>query len=261
MSSRAVLLFENSMKSDSARKTYNHCLRRFVDYYNLKGIDALLSMEIKPLQTIFEDYLFHLKKSVKVATIRTHFAAIELFCIVNDLDGVNFRKIRKIYPASEKIQGRNAWSTTDIQKILESTKELRTKTFIHFLASTGCRIGAIPDLKIGNLTEMPDDCLAVIFYEGTNDEYVGFLHPESASYMRSYLDRRSTDGEKLDKNHPLFRERYSIGIAKPKSISQPNLRTIIHRLVTSTVLQREKTDGRFDVMTIHGFRKRFNTYC
>lgn len=259
MSSRAVLLFENSIKSDSTRKTYNYCLRRFVDYYKLKGIDALLSMEIRPLQTMLEDYLFHLKKSVKVATIRTHFAAIELFCIVNDLDGVNFRKIRKMYPASEKIQGRNAWSTTDIQKILESTKELRTKTLIHFLASTGCRIGAIPDLKIGNLTEMPNDCLAVIFYEGTNDEYVGFLHPEAASYMRSYLERRSSDGEKLDKNHPLFRERYSIGIAKPKSISQPNLRTIIHRLVTSTVLQREKTDGRFDVMTIHGFRKRFNT--
>ena len=259
MTSRAILLFENSIKSDSTRKTYNYCLRRFVDYYKLKGIDSLLTMEIKSLQTMLEDYLFHLKKSVKVATIRTHFAAIELFCIVNDIDSINFRKIRKMYPSTERKQGRNAWSTIDIQKMLESTKELRTKTLIHFLASTGCRIGAIPDLKIGNLTEMPDECLSVVFYEGTNDEYTGFLNPEAASYLRSYLEKRSTDGEKLDKNHPLFRERYGIGIAKPRSISQPNLRTIIHRLVTSTILQREKTDGRFDVMTIHGFRKRFNT--
>jgi len=56
MTSRAtILLFENSIKSDSTRKTYNYCLRRFVDYYKLKGIDLLLTMEIKSLQTMLED--------------------------------------------------------------------------------------------------------------------------------------------------------------------------------------------------------------
>jgi len=34
-----------------------------------------------------------------------------------------------------------------------------------------------------------------VFYEGTNDEYVGFLNPEAASYMRSYLEKCSSDGE------------------------------------------------------------------
>ncbi len=259
MQSRAILLFENSIKSNATRKTYNYCLRRFVDYYKLKGIDSLLTIETKILQTMLEDYLFSLKKTLKVGSIRTYFAAIELFCIVNDVEGLNFRKIRKMFPALERKQGRNAWSTKNIQTMLESTKELRTKTLIHLLASSGCRIGAVPDLKIGNLTEMSDGCLSAVFYEGSNDEYIGFLTPEASSIMRDYLEQRSTDGEKLDKNHPLFREKYSIGIAKPRSISQPNLRTIMHRLITTSRIVREKSEGRFDVMSIHGFRKRFNT--
>lgn len=259
MKSRAILLFENSIKSESTKKTYNYCLKKFVEYYKLKGIDSLITIESKVLQTMFEDYLFYQKKNVRLGSIRTHFAAFDLFCIVNEIEGLNFRKIRKMFPALERKQGRNAWPTQSIQKMLEATKELRTKTLIHFLASSGCRIGAIPDLKIGNLTEMPEGCLAVVFYEGTNDEYVGFLTPEAAKFLRKYLEKRTNDGEKLDKNHPLFRERYAIGIAKPRSITQPNFRTIIHRLIKTSGIEREKSDGRFDIMSIHGFRKRFNT--
>ena len=259
MKSRAILLFENSIKEESTKKTYNYCLKKFVEYYKLKGIDSLVTIESKVLQTMFEDYLFYQKKNVRLGSIRTHFAALELFCIVNEMESINFRKIKKMFPASERKQGRNAWSTQSIQKMLEATKELRTKTLIHFLASSGCRIGAVPDLKIGNLTEMPEGCLAVVFYEGTNDEYVGFLTPEAAKFMRKYLEKRTKDGEKLDKTHPLFRERYAIGIAKPRSITQPNFRTIIHRLIKTSGIEREKSDGRFDIMSIHGFRKRFNT--
>ena len=259
MKSRAILLFENSIKSESTKKTYNYCLKKFVEYYKLKGIDSLVTIESKVLQTMFEDYLFYQKKNLRLGSIRTHFAALELFCIVNEIEGLNFRKIRKMFPALERKQGRNAWSTQSIQKMLEATKELRTKTLIHFLASSGCRIGAIPDLKISNLTEMSEGCLAVVFYDGTNDEYVGFLTPEAAKFMRKYLEKRTKDGEKLDKNHPLFRERYAIGIAKPRSITQPNFRTIIHRLIKTSGIERQKSDGRFDIMSIHGFRKRFNT--
>lgn len=259
MQARAIILFENSIKSEATRYLYHFYLRKFVKFYKLKSIESILEIPDKQLQIMLEDYLFYLKKKVSPNSLNTPFAALELFCIVNDKIGINFKKIRKMFPARLKVGGKKAWTREDIQHMLEATKEIRTKALIHFVASTGCRIGAIKDLKIRNIMDMPHGCMAAQIYEGSNEEYWTFLTPEASDQLKNYLKKRADDGEHLDKNHPLFREKYSIGSAKPKFLKNISVKAFLRRAVDNSIIQREKNGIRFDVMTNHGFRKRFNT--
>jgi len=256
---RAITLFENSIKSEATRHLYFFYLKKFVQFYKLKSIESILDIPDNQLQVMLEDHLFDLKKKVSPNSLNSPFAALELFCIINDKIGINFKKIRKMFPARLKVGGKKAWTTEDIQHMLEATKEIRTKALIHFVASTGCRIGAIKDLKICNILDMPHGCMAAQIYEGYNEEYWAFLTPEASDHLKNYLKKREDDGEHLDKNHPLFREKYNIGSAKPKFLKNISVKAFLRRAIDNSIIQREKNGIRYDVMTNHGFRKRFNT--
>ena len=145
MQSRPILLFENSIKSDFTRRTYNSCITQFVKYYKLKNNESILKIPDEKLQVMLEDYLFYMKKNVKVSSIRNFFAAIELFLMVNDKGKINSRKLHKMFPEDDNRSGKKPWTTKDIQIMLESTKSLRTKALIHLLASSG-RTSLIPAL-------------------------------------------------------------------------------------------------------------------
>lgn len=259
MNSRTILLFENSIKSEATEKIYKYCLKKFVQYYKLKDIESILSIEDKKLQEMLEDYLFYLKKRQNARSVKLPFAALELLCIVNDKLGINFKKIRRMFPASEQISGKKPWTTTQIQKMLESTVELRTKALIHILSSTGCRIGALPDVKLRHIKDMPHDCMSILFYEGTNDEYLGFLTPEASEILKKYFQNRKSDGEHLTENSPLFRTHYSIGVSKPKTMALNSLKQLIQRAIKNAKLRGKKQGKRYDTQQSHGFRKRFNT--
>jgi len=63
--------------------------------------------------------------------------------------------ISKMFPETRKITGDKAWTTRHVQKILESSKTKRNRALIHFLASTGCRIGVLDhDLTMKDLFDV-----------------------------------------------------------------------------------------------------------
>jgi len=259
MISRAYSLFENSIKSPYTKRAYDYALRRFVQYYKLKSFDSILEIPDKKFQIMLEDWLFDLKKTLRLNTIKPFFQAIELFCIVNDKVGINFKKIHKMYPANDKTSGKRAWATKEIQAMLENTKELRIKLLINILASTGCRIGAISELTIDDIVDMPRSCIGIKFYTDTDEEYWGFLNPEASSLLRSYIEKRKMDGERIDENSPLMREKYKMGFAKPKFCTRGALTMVMDRVVKNSNVRGVKKGMRFESMTNHGFRKRFNT--
>jgi integrase/recombinase XerD len=104
---------------------------------------------------------------------------------------------------------------------------------------------------------MSDNCRSVLFYEGSNEEYYGFLTPEANKAVEEYLDERRRDGEHIDNNSPVFRSSYQIGIQKVKPMSTASAKMIALRLAKSVA--RNKQGRRFSIMSAHGFRKRFNT--
>ncbi|HEX2408542.1 MAG TPA: hypothetical protein VHJ38_15165 [Nitrososphaeraceae archaeon] len=65
------------------------------------------------------------------------------------------------------------------------------------MASTGCRLGGIPSLTLGNLKYHEKyQIYQVTFYENTKEEYYSFTTPECSNLIREYLDYRERCGER-----------------------------------------------------------------
>lgn len=102
-------------------------------------------------------------------------------------------------PSRKKSRGERPYTSEEIKNMLELTTSLRNKAVISLFASTGCRVGAIPDLKLQDVSEMPDGCKCVIFYRREPEGYIGFLTPEASRALDLYLQKRCSDRESRQK--------------------------------------------------------------
>lgn len=254
---RSILRFENAIKSEHTRKIYNYYLRKFVEFAKISAPDGLLQLKNEVLQEILEDYLFYLKKRLSPNSIPPYFAALDTFFAIND-KVLNFKKIRKMFPATVKKSGQEAWHTEHIQSILSVAKTARSKAIIHVLVASGMRLGALSELKLKHLRDI-EDCKAIIVYEGTNDEYWTFLTPEATTLVNGYLKKREFDGEVLHADSPLIRQTYRIGSQKVRPASYKTIQAEVARLVKKAGIPRIKIGHRYNIQLNHGFRKRFTS--
>ena len=255
---RSLLLFEESIKSENTRKNYKYQLSKFLKYFKIKDYDSLLTISKEKLQEMLEDYIFHLKKALNPNTVPVAFAPIELFFTIQDVQ-INFKRLHKMFPEKIKKAGYNSWSTKEIQAMLRTAIKKRTRALILFLASSGCRIGVIEELRIKHLKEMSKNCKRVLCYEGSKEEYKTFLTPEASKALDEYLAERTSDRENLTLESPVFREGYQLGMKKAKPISKQMAQTLIGRCIKRAKLSRKKLGNRYDKQISHGFRKHFNT--
>lgn len=258
MRSRALVLFENSIKSEYTKKQYKYQLQRFLSYYKLKDYDSILKVDSKQLQIMVEDYVLYLKTKLSPNSFDAPLGALQSFLEINDVF-LNWKKIRKLVPARVKKSGERGYTTSEIQKMLEFSPDKRTKAIIHFIAASGIRVGAFGDLKLKHIVEMPMGCKAVLVYEGTTEEYWTFLTPEASEALDDYLNERRKDGEIMTPENPVFRSRYSLGIEKVKALSVSSIIQVIYRVLNKAGLRQNFKNNRYEVQLDHGFRKRFNT--
>jgi len=258
---KSLIVFEKFLRAKATKEMYLYYFNAFLKWAQankerLLTADGLLQLNEKALQEIAEDYLMYLRKRLSPNSIPPRIAALELFFSMNEKN-LNFKKMRRMVPASIKRSGHTAWTTSDIRKMLQNAKSHRDRAFLHLLSSTGCRIGALQELKLKHLTNIPDNCKSVLFYEGSQEEYLGFLIPEASKAVDEYIEERRKDGEYIEENAPVLRSAYQVGIQKVKPMSTASAKMIAIRLAKSVV--RNKQGNRYSVMAAHGFRKRFNT--
>ncbi|SHO44254.1 Site-specific recombinase, phage integrase family [Nitrosotalea sinensis] len=258
---KSLVVFEKFVRSEATKKMYFYYFNTFLKWAQnsvekLLTADGFLQLKDEKLQEIVEDYMMYLRRRLSPNSMPAIIAALELFFSMNDKN-LNFKKIRRMVPASIKKSGHTAWTTNDIRKMLQNAVSGRDRAFIHLLSSTGCRIGALQELKLKHLTNMSDNCKSVLFYEGSEEEYLGFLTPEASKAVDEYIDERRKDGERIDQDSPVLRSSYQVGMQKVKSMSTASAKMIAIRLAKSVA--RNKQGKRYSVMAAHGFRKRFNT--
>jgi integrase len=183
---------------------------------------------------------------------------LNCFFIEYDKTSINFKKIMKKIkePNKNKRSGGEAWTTEQIQSMLKIAKTTKVRALIHVLASTACRVGSIPELKIKHVSDI-ENCKAILFYPDTTDEYFGFLTPEASQALQEYLTKREHDGEVISKESTLFRQTYQFGKEKAKPLSKQSIQ--VHIAKTIKHLERKKIGHRYNIQLDHGFRKRFNT--
>lgn len=256
---RSMLIFENTINSPATRKTYIYHLDKLRLFFNIPDYDNMTTLPKNELQIMVEDYVMHLKKTISPNAMNLPIAAIKAFFDCNDVD-LRWSKINRLKPARVKKTGGEAWLTSEISKMLSFTTKIKTKTLVHFLASSGVRIGALEELKMKHITQI-EDCKSILIYEGTEQEYVTFLTPEASTLFDEYVQKRESDGEKITPESPIFRSSYQIGYAKVKAAKTNALKEIIRILVLKSGLRNNqiKTGKRYNKQADHGFRKRFNT--
>jgi len=252
-----MLIFEQAIKSEVTKKAYLYQLNRFKEWAKIKNFDGLLEAPQKDIQVLLEDYVMYLKKTVSPNSIPIYFAPLELFYVMNDVN-LNFKKIRKLFPEKVKKGNERAYTNDNIATILNSTTTKRHRALVLLLASSGCRIGAIPEMRLSHLSRI-EESYAIKIYEGDKEETFVFTTPEAKKAIDDYLAERKKDGEYIDNESPLFRTHYQLGIEKVKSCSVDNLSHIMGRLVSVVERKRTGKTKRFDIAKNHGFRKLYAT--
>jgi integrase len=160
-----------------------------------------------------------------------------------------------------------AYTYQEIKKILDIS-DLRMKTIILLMASSGMRIGAIPLLRLRNV-EKVDSVYKIIVYEGTNEQYYTFCTPECASFIDAYLEHRKQNGENLHKDSFLIRDQFDITDIeqirnRSKGITLHTIKVIVNTALIKSgvkVVNHTPNYTRKEVAKSHGFRKFFTTQC
>jgi hypothetical protein len=199
--------FINGIKSPATREAYENSLRRYLNHIKQKTPDDLLLHTSNPryIESQIIDYIMSLRNSgVSYATIQFLVAPIFTFYQLNDVV-LNRKKVSRYLGENKRVVKDGAYTTEQIQTALESA-DIRMRLIILLLSSTGCRIGSLPGLVLGNLTKLPDHgstmmmMYRIVFYERTNNEYYSFTTSECGSAIDNFLLYRQRCGEKLSFN-------------------------------------------------------------
>jgi len=176
---------------------------------------------------------------------------------------LNKKKIRMFKVEFFKKSRDRAYTHEEIRKIL-NVCDLRMKIIILLMASSGCRVGALPSLRLRNLEKADNrNAYKLTIYEGSNEQYSTFCTPECASFIDDYLEHREKNGEKLTPDSFVIRDQFDITDIeqirnRSKGISIHTIKGIVDNvLIKAGIKTTDHTSlhNRKEVMSCHGFRK------
>jgi integrase len=202
-SSVSYLNFINAIRSPATQVGYRNSLRRYMKRLKIANTDDLLIHQSDPkkIQSQIIDYIMSLRNDgISYSTIKFLVAPVFTFYQLNDVL-INRKRVMRYLGEYRKVVKDKAYTTEQIQQALQNADQ-RMRCIILLLTSTGCRIGALPSLKLGAFTKIPQyNLYKIIFYEGTNNEYYTFTTKECAiTGIDNYLNYRQRCGEKLSFN-------------------------------------------------------------
>ena len=256
---RCLILFENSCKSKRTFSDYKKFLEKFLAWSH-KDFSSLLLIPTKELEELLQDYcIFQRKraenKEISPNSVPYFFNAIFKFLKVNRKK-IDKESITQLYPDKVKLGGDLAISTEQCQILLESTGEKREKALVHIYSATGARPEAICDLQLKHVESYQDGFMKLVLYVGHTHEMITFLHSEAVEALNEYLEWRKARGEKLTSESHVFRANTSWSNQK---MSLSVMENVMSRLWKSSGITRNKIGHNYDISSIRGFRKRFDT--
>jgi integrase len=249
--------FAEFIRSPATKASYKQSLRQFQAETGFK-----LSPKTKgaDLQLATINYIIRLKhKGKSYGRINGIVSAIQKFADVHDIE-LKMKKIRGVMPEHVRVNQDRAYTKEEIRTLVENSNP-RVKALILLFVSTGIRAGAVPSLKIKDLSRLPDGCYKLKIYAGSvKYQYTVFLTIEATRAIEQYLKTRELKGEELKPNAPLFRREFSADDAdKPHGISRNTVARLVEEVALRTGLREKSKGKRQEIELVHGFRKYFNT--
>ena len=195
--------FNEAIRQEATRRTYQIYMKQFLDFAH-EDFDSLVKLPRSEVEELVFKHIIHLKDLTERTgrpspnSYNTMTAPIKLFLEMNDIL-LNWVKIKKFFPAKKPVANQMPYTDEDVRELLAATTSVRNKEFIHVLASTGCRVGAIPELTIEDIESIENGAIVTI-YRDTTEEYRTCLTPEAFYHLKKYLSQRIN----TNPNAPLF---------------------------------------------------------
>jgi len=256
-------IFLECIKSESAKKSYADAMLYFKDFIKFKKYQDILDLDTKKLTQLVVSYIIFRKKNNNPNSMGFYYHPIQTFLEMNDVL-LNFKKLRRLFPARIKTTVERGWTTEEIAKMLNVCSNTTQRAIIHFENASGGRIGIFNGLKIKHLIVIDDPdvgkCYGIIGYADEIEEYITFLTPEATKSLDDYLDKRRADHEVIDDESPVIRANYCIGSVNVIAATSKNLGSIVRYVQKNAGLRDVSTKkwGRYPVQSNHGFRHRFD---
>lgn len=219
--------------------------------------DDFVKFDSKKIADLVFDYIIHLKMrseqgNLNPNSIPTKFYPIQLFCEQNDIL-LNWKKIHRLFPRKKVLSNQGAYTNEEIQRMLNYTNSPRNKAWIHFLQSTGVRVGAIPDLKIKDVRPIENGAVVDVYVDDI-EEYRTCLTPEAYKSLKEYFEWRNYCGYPVTQDSPLFTNKRG-----SEPITYNMAKDLMRIIVSGAGLRPARNIERTkkNKSPNHAFRKRF----
>lgn len=255
------MMFYNAIsKSEETKKTYLYRLYKFMKFMNVNKVDGLYVNDKNTIQNNIIKYIVNERDRGLSYNSQHLIKAVLMSFYKYGLDiELSNHKIEK-YLGAQTRTNTEAYKREHIQKILDVC-DVRKKVVVLLLASTGIRIGALPNLKVKHLKKIQVNNSMHIYkitvYEGSYEQYITYCSNECAKAVDVYLSHREAKGETIADNSPLIREEFNPQnkemVENPRHLSSHGVIKLLDDLLKYAGL------GDINVPRAHGFRKYYVT--
>jgi site-specific recombinase XerD/ribosomal protein L40E len=203
------------------------------------------------VRAVLDSNLAAISKKKMLQSLRVFFG----FIYGMQVDSHEYPEVVKSIKTTLRNLGKNVRSTRkgpdeiitldEIKRMVEAADNQLERTMVMLLASTGCRVGELLNLKIANLQIVDDpNGLSHITFTGKTGTRTAPLFPDVIPFLKSYINEE----RKQDKGSMLP----YLFIYKGKPLDFGNVRFILHKLSTRAKIQKR--------ITSHNFRYYLSTY-
>jgi integrase len=139
--------FIHAIRSKASQKFYLFGLKKFMTFNHVDNVNDLVTWDQRLIEAKLIAWIVNLREKEMLApvTIQSYLAGIMTFYKMNDIEPRR-HKLKHYLPEDCKVNEDRAYAHEEIAKLLESCDQ-RMKALVLMLASSGMRIGAVPDLK------------------------------------------------------------------------------------------------------------------
>jgi integrase len=248
--------FINTLQTEATKELYTWGLNHYAKFSKVKKYsDLLFENDGKKCEVNMIQYVQSLNKdNASNAKKNAYLAVLKHFYSINDMDDINWWKVKKNVKRSDKKRSQRMYSRDELYRIVKAIP-LRLKVIVLLMATAGLRAGAIPELKIKDL-KMVENTFLIIVYAGTTSQYPTFCSAKCADAIREYLAERRRKGEQLDGESRLI----AGDVAPELQVNMDTIRNALtYWLKKLEIRQTGNKMERQEVMIFHGFRKWFDT--
>lgn len=270
--SEAYSTFVNSLRSQQTKDVYICCLNDFLKYLD-KTCEKLLELEPKQVQQKIINYVVDMRDNRKLSpnTISCRVSALQTFFQMNDIEGINWFKVKKYKGEFYTVSEDRPYTRQEIHTLVENAPALRDKAIILLLSSSGMRVGGLVKIQLKHVKAIDKyNIYQFEVYKKSREAYITFCTPETRNVIDQYLEWRKRLGEKLTPNSPLFRKEFETKFgarAPPKLMTEAGVSNMVLkiRFRTGIVQVQHLTENhkngqiRSHIMTVHGLRKYLDT--